>query len=53
MTWHSLLYAAIALGKAILPFGVAVLSILVIASRVATYKRTGELKDFLKIFSRY
>jgi hypothetical protein len=57
MNWHSLINAAIFLGKAALVVGVVGVLIFGQASqtqsRVAEYKRTGRLWDLLKIFSRY
>jgi hypothetical protein len=53
MSWHW----AIVLGKAVLLFGVVVILIFGYVSRtpgrVSRYKRSGRVRDLLKIFSRY
>jgi hypothetical protein len=57
MNWHSLINAAIFLGKAALVVGLFGVLIFGYASqtqdRVARYKKTGRVWDLLKIFSRY
>lgn len=57
MTWHSIFSAAISLGNALLV--AAVIAILVLGyvfqtqDHLSKYKKTGRLRDLLKIFYRY
>ena len=57
MNWHALFSAAIFLGKAALVTGFVAFLIYCQVSqtkeRIATYKKTGRLRDFFKILFRY
>ena len=57
MVWHSFFSAAIFLGKAALVAGIVGVLIFGYVSqtqkRVADYRKTGRLRDLLKILSRY